>query len=253
VSYGEPIAEKRTQHSSAVLNRSEVPSGLSKTRTQNKNYYREQIAEITQTMLEKFKYPLFALVSIAILIGVAVLLLDRPDPVVIEIVPPAPTATPAPTGTPAPIQVYVTGAVNDPFVTVELPHDSRVDAAIRAAGGFAENANRVAVNLAAPLKDGDQVHVPELNAENTATPPITATQSLSSTPEQTPATAIALVNVNTATLEELVTLPEIGPATAQAIIDYRTQNGPFTSLEDLDAVPGIGAATLEAIRPFVTF
>lgn len=60
----------------------------------------------------------------------------------------------------------------------------------------------------------------------------------------------ALVNINTASLEELDALPGVGPSTAQAIIDDREQNGPFASLEDLMRVSGIGEkkyAKLEAL------
>ena len=61
-----------------------------------------------------------------------------------------------------------------------------------------------------------------------------------------------LVNINTADAEELETLTGIGPALAQAIIDYRTQNGPFRSVEQLLEVPGIGEKTLEQLRPLIS-
>jgi competence protein ComEA len=61
-----------------------------------------------------------------------------------------------------------------------------------------------------------------------------------------------LVNVNTATAVDLETLPGVGEVIAQAIIEYRTQNGPFSSVDQLLDVSGIGDATLEDIRELVT-
>src|SRR5438128_8804556 len=60
--------------------------------------------------------------------------------------------------------------------------------------------------------------------------------------------ALAAVNVNTATKEQLDALPGIGPVKAQAIIDYRTKNGNFKSIDDLKKVPGIGDATFDKIK-----
>jgi competence ComEA-like helix-hairpin-helix protein len=65
--------------------------------------------------------------------------------------------------------------------------------------------------------------------------------------------ALANVDVNAATESELTGLPGIGPAKAAAIVQHRTQHGPFTNLADLDAVSGIGPATLANITPLVTF
>jgi competence protein ComEA len=65
--------------------------------------------------------------------------------------------------------------------------------------------------------------------------------------------AFAAVNVNTADRDELQTLEGIDAPRAQAIIDYRTQHGPFRSLDDLDKVAGIGKPTLTAIRKEITF
>lgn len=71
-------------------------------------------------------------------------------------------------------------------------------------------------------------------------------------PQPTVTTAPGLINVNTATLEELDTLPGIGPKIAQAIIDYRTEYGDFEAPEDLLHVPGIGDKKLEAIIDLIT-
>jgi competence protein ComEA len=178
----------------------------------------------------------FIIVAIAI-VGGAVLLSTRPQPVHITINPPMPTATPEPSGTPAPITVYVTGAVAQPEQTITLPPGSRVQDAIDAVGGMTEKANLEAVNLAGILRDGDQVHVPETGQEA-----VIATSS-----------GGGIIHINTATLEELESLPGVGPALAQQIIDYRDANGAFANLEALDAVEGIGPAMLAELEPLIDF
>jgi len=60
------------------------------------------------------------------------------------------------------------------------------------------------------------------------------------------------IDINTAGVEELDELPEVGPSTAESIIEYRQNNGRFTSVDELEEVPGIGPATLEKIEPFAT-
>jgi competence protein ComEA len=61
-------------------------------------------------------------------------------------------------------------------------------------------------------------------------------------------TALAAVNINTATKDELVTLKGVGEKRAQAIIDYRTKNGPFKTVDDLEKVPGIGPGLMKQIK-----
>lgn len=68
----------------------------------------------------------------------------------------------------------------------------------------------------------------------------------------TPTTPQGVVNVNTATAEQLQLLPRIGPAMAQRILDFRDSNGPFQSTDELIAVRGIGERSLEQLRPFVS-
>ena len=65
--------------------------------------------------------------------------------------------------------------------------------------------------------------------------------------------AMAAVNVNTASQEDLEALKDVGPVKARAIVEYRDQHGPFRSLRDLDKVPGVGKATIAAIKHDVTF
>lgn len=182
----------------------------------------------------------FLVLVILIAASGAALLLSRPDPVVITIHPPEPTSTPLPTPIPAPIKVYVTGAVALPEQVYQLPYGSRVADAIEAAGGFTDEANKILVNMAAILRDGDQAHAPfagdEAASANLPTPP-----------------GGRRVYLNSATREELESLPGIGPETAKRIVEYRELAGGFENLNDLDNVSGIGPATLEKIADLVEF
>ena len=180
----------------------------------------------------------FVILALAIVGGAALLLLTRPQPVEIVIHPPLPTTTPGPSATPGPITVYITGAVNQPETTVQLPAGSRVDAAIDAAGGPLPNADLERVNLAQVLRDGDQVDVP-LQGETEISLP---------TPN-----GGGIVHINSASLDELQTLPGVGPTLAQRIIDFREQSGPFTSMEDLDLVSGIGPSLLDQLEGLIVF
>jgi competence protein ComEA len=152
-----------------------------------------------------------------------------------------------PSPTPEPIMVYVTGAVKRAGV-YKLPPDSRMVEAVQAAGGFTEGADLNLVNLAAALKDGEQIVIPGLST--LPTPILTIGDNgllVTATPfAGTP------ININTADATLLETLPGIGPTTAQKIVDYREENGPFTRVEDLLKIPGIGPTTLDEIRGLIT-
>jgi len=140
------------------------------------------------------------------------------------------------------ILVDVAGWVRKPGV-YEFDEGDRIIDAIEAAGGARSGAALDSLNLAAPLVDGTQVLVPrEATGGGGAAPPGVAA----------PPGASALINVNTASATELEALPGIGEVIAQRIVDYRTQNGPFTSVEQLDDVSGIGEAILAEIRDLVT-
>jgi competence protein ComEA len=149
----------------------------------------------------------------------------------------------SPTPSPATILVDVAGWVRRPGV-YEFHEGERVVDAIDAAGGARSGAVLSNLNLAAPLVDGSQVLVPKETAG--AAPGPTAVGSSGS------AAAGAPINVNTASATELEELPGVGEVIAQAIVDYRTQNGPFASVDDLVDVSGIGDATLANIRDLVT-
>lgn len=174
----------------------------------------------------------------------------RPAPIIIE--PPPPTPLPSPTPTPRPIRVYVSGEVTASAV-YELPADSIVADAVEAAGDFTEEAAADLVNLAQPLADGMHIHIPDAG-ELAAT----GERPIVSAPEGGAAASLdadrdgEVVNINTASLEELDTLPGVGPATAQKILDYREDNGPFEEIEQIMEVSGIGEAKFEQMEELIT-
>ena len=201
-------------------------------------------------MLERFRIPIFGAIALAILGGIVALLTYRTPPVVVQIIPPAPTATLVPSATPGPMQIYVSGAVTSPKVYT-LPPGSRVQDAINAAGGAAPNADLNRVNLADFLRDGEQVFVPTINSNASASSG--SGNSSSNSAEVKTATPSGPVHINTATTDDLQRLPGCGPKLAQEIIDFRAQNGPFKSMADLDKVKGIGAATLAKWDGLIVF
>lgn len=153
------------------------------------------------------------------------------------VVPDATAATAAATGQ---VVVDVAGKVRRPGI-VTLPAGSRVQDAIRRAGGPRPGVMLTSLNLARQLVDGEQVLVGQ------PVVPGVAPRAAAGSPA-----AGALVNLNAAGLSELDTLPGVGPVTAQKILDWRTEHGTFTSVDELLEVDGIGDKTLADIAPHVT-
>lgn len=152
----------------------------------------------------------------------------------------APSGAPSVTG--ASIVVHVVGAVRRPGV-YELAAGARGIDAVRAAGGLGPHADPLAINLAQPLTDGEQLLVPRRAPGNGAQPGGAAAADRD---------AAGKVNVNTADQAELETLPGIGPSLAARIIEHRDANGPFASIQDLLEVSGIGEKTLANLEPYIT-
>lgn len=194
--------------------------------------------------LERYRgYILITLINLIALGGVVILMQGRSQlgagagQVIVSTPTPLP---PMPTPIPARIVVYVCGAVVNPDV-YSLLEGSRVKEAVEAAGGFTAKADRVRINLARRLSDGEQVYVPKIGEE-----------ALPVAPTAPSGQAGGKININTATAEELDTLPGIGPAYAERIIRHREEFGPFKKIEDIKKVRGIGDAAFEEIKDLIT-
>ena len=184
------------------------------------------------------------------------------------------------------IKVYVVGAVKNPGI-VSLPFNSRVDDAIKAAGGMTAEAEPLSVNLAKRIKDEDKIYVasktessevasqkvnpailersgvvPQKDellgmSANTNKSESSATKSPKSKSESqddaAPPKNSNLINLNTATEEELQKIPGIGPSISKSILDYRKKlpNGRFTDLSQLKEVSGIGKKSYNKFAPFL--
>lgn len=157
--------------------------------------------------------------------------------------------------TAADLKIYVSGAVRNPGVYT-LPPGARLWDAVEAAGGTTLDASEGAVNLAQPLRDGQQYHVPRLgetalsrnNQRLESTGP-GGNQILEFTG---PGYCDDLIDLNSASKDLLETLPGIGKGRAGDIVSFREEFGPFQSVAAVTNVLGIGEATLEKILALVT-
>jgi len=214
------------------------------------------------TWLDRNRNIVFIILSFAALSGVGVFYLRQPAQTPIEILPleasatplPTPTPSPPPTPTAAPVRVYITGAVANSDV-YSLPQGSIIKDAIEAAGGLTVDADPERINQALELKDQQQIHIPRLGEENPP-PSVQGGQDKLDRSEENNSNALpptnSLVNLNTATLEQLDTLPGIGPVIGQRIIDYRESVGKFSAIEEITQVSGIGEAIFAKIKDLIT-
>jgi competence protein ComEA len=141
------------------------------------------------------------------------------------------TTSPAPAASVASreVEVYVIGAVARPGV-YSLPPDSRIQDAIAAAGGFSVGADMVRVNLAARVRDEQEIFVPKVGE---------------TIPSGLPASG---VDLNSASATQLRTALGLTTTVANKIVSYRRAHGPFNSVDDLRNVP-VSDADIERIRP----
>jgi competence protein ComEA len=195
--------------------------------------------------MKNILYVLIGLMAGFVLAAILLIVTRLPggQPVILE---PAPTQ--------APVVVQIIGEVVKPGVYT-LPDGSRVQDAVNAPGGLLADSN--SVNLAARLDDGKQINIPPQNNPISASAPLVASATSApftvvSTLTPTAVSPASLVNINTATLQQLDALPSIGPVTAQSIVTYRQQHGPFQHIEDIMIVSGIGPVTFDKIQNLIT-
>lgn len=199
---------------------------------------------------------LAALLALAVALALQHHLAARPAPVAppkhLTAAEPSPFR-PRPAGaghaTVPPIVVDVAGKVRDPGVH-SLPAGSRVEDALRAAGGVRPGADTGALNRARFLVDGEQLLV-GVDPPPGAAPPPPGQAGANAAPAAGAGGPTAPVSLNTATVEQLDTLPGVGPVLAQHIVEHRTRNGGFRSVEELREVNGIGDRRFADLRDLV--
>ena len=149
-------------------------------------------------------------------------------------------STPVTESSTEPIKIYVhiCGEVNNPGV-YELAEGSRIFEAVEAAGGFTEGAAQASLNLAQVISDEEQIVI--LTQDEAA-------EKARQEREQ----AAGIVNLNTASKEQLMTLTGIGESRAEDILRYRQESGGFQAIEEIMNVPGIKESAYLKIKDSIT-
>ena len=163
------------------------------------------------------------------------------------------------------VPIYICGAIKNPGVYY-VTSNAIVNDVIKLSGGLTEEADEMAINLARPIEPYQKIIVPKMGEEidklgdsyenrerverieGTSKSEIEEDDKLDTYVKQ----ETGLVNINTATKEQLMTLNGIGAVKAQAVIDYRQENGGFYSIDEMMQISGIGEKTFEKIKQFIT-
>lgn len=209
---------------------------------------------------------LAAIAALAVLITIFTVIRDHPAPVMSAKLPPvemvssrSPSASPS-AGPAQPVVVSVVGLVRTPGL-VTLAPGARIDDALKAAGGTLDGADTIGLNMARQVGDGEQIVVgiaPPKGQPTALGSSVSTGSAAAATPvapgkpaHPTPAPHGEVIDLNTATVQQLDTLPGIGPVTAAAIVAWRDANGKFSSVDQLAEVDGIGPARLDKLRALV--
>ena len=206
--------------------------------------------------------------AVAVLVTVFTLVRDQPAPVASAKLPPvemASSASRAPRASPSvkpdsPVVVSVVGLVHTPGL-ITLAPGARIADALKAAGGAVDGADTIGLNMARPVLDGEQIVVgiaPRAGQPTGLGSSVSSGSAASGTSAapgkgggSTAAKPADVIDLNTATVQQLDALPGIGPVTAAAIVAWREAHGKFTSVDQLADVDGIGPARLDKLRPLV--
>lgn len=141
------------------------------------------------------------------------------------------------------IPVYLCGAVYKPDV-YQVEETAILKDLITLAGGLTQEADLTQINLAQAIKAHDKIYIPKIGEEIDKIP--------NSYENEERAKSNHLININRASVAELMSLPGIGEVKAQQIVQYREQNGPFLAREDLMNVSGVGNKIYEGLQGFIT-
>ena len=143
------------------------------------------------------------------------------------------------------IIVEIKGQVMKPDVYT-LDENAIINDLINLAGGVTENADLSSINRAKKLQNHEMIYIADKNQSNNSQ------ESVKSSGEASSSVSQSLVDINTATVEQLKTLNGIGDSKAESIIEYREQNGGFKSVEEIKNVTGIGEKMFEKIKDKIT-
>ena len=186
--------------------------------------------------------------------SVFAVLTEAPEGIPTEVAQGTPTETPAEdSNLPRIIYVYVCGAVVNPGVYA-LPEGSRMYEAVELAGGCLADADEAYHNFARAISDGERIYI--LSKEESAGLSLKERVEGEETVQNEQGTGAlqenAMVNLNTATVEQLTTLPGIGESRAESIIAYRKKVGGFLDINEIMNISGIGEAMFEKIKDRIT-
>ena len=149
------------------------------------------------------------------------------------------------------VYVYVCGAVNAPGV-YELPEGARVFEAVERAGGISAEGAPELVNQAKMVEDGERIYIPTREEAQRLDAGEGEAWDLLSGAEGGNGQESKKININTAGMDELMTLAGIGEAKAQSIISYREENGGFSSIEEIMEIEGIKEGVFDKIKDDIT-